>query len=362
LLSAAIAIAACSYLLAVGDSNLATVQLTPAGKFLPSDGRPMSVPGWNIDMAVATKVISRFRARKTPLVIDYEHQTLHKEANGQPAPAAAWIKDLEWRDGAGLFATVELTSKARQAIQDGEYKYFSPVFRFDARTGDVLEIEMGAITNTPAIHGMDALALRAAACFGLTNEEPEVNKNLLSCVITLLALASSTTEADAVAALTARLQEDPLDPLRQALGCDAKSDQATLVAACTAMKTGQVKPDPSKFVPIATLTALQTEMASLSARLALRDQNDLEVQLQEALADGRLLPAMEPWARDLGKTNVAALTSYLAAAAPIAALTKTQTNGQSPIVDEPNGLSAEELAVCTNMNIAPADYAKSKKV
>jgi phage I-like protein len=100
----------------------------------------------------------------------------------------------------------------------------------------------------------------------------------------------------------------------------------------------------------------------LSARLALRDQSDLEVEIQEALADGRLIAGMETWARDLGKTNRAALTSYLAAAAPIAALTKSQTNGIAPVVDKANGLTAEELAVCSSMGVAPADYAKYKLV
>lgn len=48
----------------------------------------MSVPVWHIDQAVAARVMERFNARRNPPVVDYEHQTLHKETNGQPAPAA----------------------------------------------------------------------------------------------------------------------------------------------------------------------------------------------------------------------------------------------------------------------------------
>ncbi|MGE1673773.1 phage protease [Pseudomonas aeruginosa] len=38
----------------------------------------------------------------------------------------------------------------KQYITDGEYRYFSPVFLFDPVTGDVLDLQMGALTNNPA--------------------------------------------------------------------------------------------------------------------------------------------------------------------------------------------------------------------
>ena len=68
----------------------------------------MDVPAWRINAAIATRVIAEHNPTQPP-VIDYEHQTLHKEANGQPAPAAGWIHGLRWLDGKGLYAEVELT-------------------------------------------------------------------------------------------------------------------------------------------------------------------------------------------------------------------------------------------------------------
>ena len=111
----AIALAACAFALVPGADTTIEMQLMPAGDFRPSDGRTIPVAHWHIDQAVASKVIGRFAARKNPAVVDYEHQTLHKETNGQPAPAAAWIKGLVWHEGRGLFGTVELTARARQA-------------------------------------------------------------------------------------------------------------------------------------------------------------------------------------------------------------------------------------------------------
>lgn len=356
-----IAIAACSYSLpavAASDNDI-ILQLTPAGKFQPADGRAMSVPNWYIDQAVATKVIERFNARNQPVVIDYEHQTLHKEENGQPAPAAAWIRELIWEDGKGLFARAELTAKARTAIAEKEYLYISPVFRFSPVTGQVTEVEMAALTNTPALHGLPALELRAAATFGYQSDDEEQPMNkLLAAIIAGLALQQTATEDDAVAELNAHFAKDPLKGVRDTLGLPATAGETELVAACTSLKTAN--PDPSKFVPVNLMTQMQGEIAALTQKLNARDEKDLEASIQAALTDGRLLKVQEAWARDLGKKDIAALTAFLSTAQPIAALTSSQTQGRPPVADEKTGLTADELAVCSQMGIAPEEFKKSK--
>ncbi|MBK1614990.1 hypothetical protein CKO44_16090 [Rubrivivax gelatinosus] len=358
-LSAALglALAACAFSLPATAGDEIELQVTPAGHFKPSDGRELPVDAWHIDAAIASRVIDRFKSRKTQLVIDYEHQTLKKEENGQPAPAAAWFKSLEWRDGeaGGLWATVSLTARAKAAIDAHEYRYFSPVFTFDPRTGDVVEVVMGALTNYPAIDGMEPLALRAAATFGLTGhhtQEPAVAK-LLSAVCMALSLPAATTEDQAVTAIQALKAGtgDPLKDVRTALGLQAEADGTAIVAACTALKANQV--DPAKFVPLAVVEQVKGALAALSAKL----QGDEISKLVEAgLAEGKLLPAQEAWARDLGKTNLAALTSYLATAQPIAALTSTQTGGRGPGAKNDKGLTADEMAVCSAMGLTPEQF------
>ncbi|HTF98672.1 MAG TPA: phage protease, partial [Cellvibrio sp.] len=189
------AVAACTFGVGrdgINADNEIVMQLTPIGIFKPADDRPLKVPHWHIDKAIATKVIDRFNARKQRVVVDYEHQTLHKEENGQPAPAAGWMRELMWREGEGLFARVKLTKRARAAIEDEEYLFVSPVFRY-ATNGDVTEIEMAALTNDPGIHGMQALELRAAATFGYHDiEEPTMNK-LLAALIATFGLPAATT-------------------------------------------------------------------------------------------------------------------------------------------------------------------------
>ena len=56
-----------------------------------------------------------------------------------------------------------LTDRAAAMIEAGEYRYLSPVFRYDSETGEVLELLHVALTNTPALDGMDPVRLLAAA-------------------------------------------------------------------------------------------------------------------------------------------------------------------------------------------------------
>lgn len=354
----AVALAACSFSLgAVADDNTIWLQVTPAGHFTPADGREIKVPSWHIDQAVATKVIERFHATKTRRVVDYEHQTLLKEENGQPAPAAGWYTALEWREGQGLFAQVQLTARAAAYIAEGEYQYFSPVFLYHPTTGDVLDVQMGALTNAPAIDGMQELSLRAAASFGCFDDSSEENpvKPLLLAVCAALGLAENTTEEQAVAALSAFNSD-----LRKLLGQDEEADGKAVLAACTGLKAKAISVDPAKFVPVSVVDVMQADIAALTKRLGERDATDLESEIKGALDDGRLHKSMESWARELGKDNRASLSAYLDKAKPIAALLGSQTDGKPPVADEKTGLTADELAVCSRMGLTHEQFKAAK--
>lgn len=185
---------------------------------------------------------------------------------------------------------------------------------------------------------------------------------LLAAVVAALALAATTTEDQAVAALTAHFKDDPLAGVRKALGVADDAKPEAIVAACTAVKAkadATAEADPAKFVPLAQFETVKTELAALTAK-----QRDGEVAalVASGLADGRLLPAQKDWATDLGKKDVAALSAYLKTAQPIAALSGSQTGGRPPekTTANPQGLTAEELAVCSATGIKAEDFAKAK--
>jgi phage I-like protein len=315
------------------------IQLLPVGEFRTADGRPDSAPAFRLTSALAEQLIARFAARRNKHVIDFEHQTLHAERNGQPAPAAGWFSGLRFDAAKGLYATgVEWTERARQMIAAKEYRYLSAVFPYD-RTGAVLDIYHAGLTNHPAIDGMQALA---AARFGgpdLT-EETSMNPKLAK----LLGLAEGATDDDIIAAIE-KLQQQAAEAGKKA------ADAANAVEALKAKQT----PDLKAFAPIAVVEELKTQLATLTARL---HDEEVATLVATGLKDGRLLPAQEAWARDLGKTDVAALKTYLDKTPPIDALRRTQTGGKAPGADNAGGLSEQQLAVCKQLGIEPASYQK----
>jgi len=322
----------------------------------------MDVPAWRIDDASAPEVIAAFSAEGRPAVIDYEHQTLHKEANGQPAPAAGWIHGLRWIAGRGLFAVAELTARARAAVAAGEYRYFSPVFAYDRASGAIRRVLMGALTNNPAISGMEAVNLLAAATARFThhtNPTETSTVTLLERLLAALGLPADSTEDAALAACSAhKAQADAARAALQLAG-DAKAEAVT--AACASLRAqaaSAAQPDPARFVPVSVVQELQTNIAALSAKQHGRDVEDV---ISPALADGRLLPAEETWARETSKSpaGLASLSNLLKVRQPIAALAGTQTQGKAPAAGA-HGLTQDELAVAAACGLSPQDYAKGK--
>ena len=163
-----------------GDASVAAghIQLFPAGAFAARDGRPGNLKGvtakaWRLTPEDADALLALWRQRATPVVVDYEHQTHLSRENGQPAPAAGWITALE-ATPEGLFASVEWTDKARAHIRAGEYRYISPVFAFDRQSGAVLRLICAALTNHPALDGMDAASAK-------THTTPKRTSTWTSC-------------------------------------------------------------------------------------------------------------------------------------------------------------------------------------
>jgi len=342
----------------ITDRSGKSIQLLPAGEFSARDGRPASIDGctaksWVCGAAQAQSVIALAAAQANPMVIDYEHQTLNSAQNGQPAPASGWFKNLEWREGEGLFATdVDWTPAAARSIAEKEYRYISPVFEFDPNTGEVQRMHMAALTNNPGLDGMKAVALSA---FTFQPQEPQMNK-LLQALLTALGLTEQTPDDQAVAALNAHLAlaKSNADQV-VALTAERANKDAQIVALTASAGT----PDPARYVPIAVVTGMQTQLAALTAQVAGREVDEL---VTAALANGQLLAPQETWARELGKNNLAALKSFIATAPKIAALSGTQTRGQEPGAGAAGAqqLDATTLAVCRQMGIDPTAVAKTK--
>lgn len=354
-------IAACALTITTGRD----LQLLPAGEFMARDGRPYDAPSWYLDGALAQRLIDATAARKTPCVIDYEHQTLLAKENGKPAPASGWFHKLEWREGVGLFAVdVDWTDSAAEMIEKKEYRFISPVIGYDKATGAVTSIYMAAITNNPAIDGMSEVLLTAAALhFTLSPPTPLTEdtamEELLEQLRWLLNLPVGTPAEGIVSHLQTLI--DQLKAGDPAATAAASFDLVTYMAAQreTVASLSSATPDPAKFVPIGAMVALQGQLAALSATQATGRVDEV---VAGALASGKLLPAQEEWARNYGTKDIAGLTAYLEGVQPIAALSglqSRQTNLVPPNPAHVTALTAGQKDMCRMMGVAEADYLKT---
>jgi len=361
---AQVAIAACTF--EIGASGDGSMQLFPAGTFDAPRGAMRGKGPWRLDVDSAQRLIGVVSQRQNDIVVDYEHQSLLTAQNGQPVIAAAWInpQSLEWREPPaacpGLFAIgPKFTAVASAHIAADEIRYVSPVFSYDAKTGEVLDILNVALTNNPAIDGMQAVTVAATSLFASvsTNPQESTMDELLERLRYLLNLPLTSTpeeiaaELDKLKAMIAQSDTAATSLL------DVLSGKNAEIAALSVQAGAEV--DLTKFAPIEVVDELRTQLAALSVGTV----EDKVGQLIEAgKKDGRIIGAKaEAWLTDMGKKDIAALSAYLDAAQPIAALTGMQTGGQINIDhDEHSGLTADELAVCSALNVDVNEFKKTK--
>lgn len=239
------------------------VHLLPLGTFSGRDGRGPYLVRDAANIVAATSKLGM------DLPVDYEHQIDHATKNGQPAPAAGWIKELKV-DDQGIWGRVEWTEKARQHLISKEYRFLSPVFTFHKTTGEIMRLHRAALTNNPNLHLM-ALASQDAP----DSPEPELAPaDLRGQLLQMLALPEGTTDdavLDAIAALV---------------------DGGNAPAPETAQQRQEV--DDSGTMEMAL------ELNRVRAREA---ESNVLASVSDAITSGKLPPFMRDWGLALCREN-----------------------------------------------------------
>ena len=156
-----------------------------------------------VDEESARLVLEAFEAHGTDLPIDYEHQTLggsYSSPSGQ-APAAGWIKRLLAEPGVGLLAEIEWTEQGSKMLASREYRYLSPVALIRKSDRKLVAIHSAALTNKPAIVGMEPIANRVPLDFGEAGDEP------LGLLMAELGLPAETQPTEVLVAAGERLAD-----------------------------------------------------------------------------------------------------------------------------------------------------------
>lgn len=338
-------VAACSF--EIDKAKYGRIQLLPYGKFRATDGRPTDVEAWYVTDTNGADVVALANNQRNPLPIDYEHQIIHSLKNGKEAPSAGWMEYFYFTPQ-GIFADVRWTDKAADYIKNGEYRYISAVFAYDT-DGYVSKIFHAALTNTPALDGMDEAMV--AASVNLLQEDNPMDKKLLAALCALFALKADASEADItekVTALSAAKGNSPVDVL------DVYAKLAEKEQSVAALSTQVGNPDPAKFVPVDQVVALQADFNALKTSV---EADKKAALITAALSQGKLAPALKDWAQSL---PVEALSAYLEKAPAMAAL-----SGEPQAKDDPEqkvaALSAAEQAAARALGMTEAEFMAEHK-
>ncbi|MFM5738586.1 phage protease [Aeromonas veronii] len=356
-------------------------QLLPVGPFKARDGRPFDVASghWQLDGQIAASLIARAKALGQDILIDYDHQTLKTDQNGQPAPAAGWYNsdEIAWREGQGLFIKPRWTERAAALVAAKEYRFLSAVFPYDAQ-GRPLELRMTAITNDPGVVGMQALAaLSALPASNLMSTQPgqlaisshvaQQEKSMNEHLIALLGKLGIQPSADgqftaeqgtaALAALDTLQAIAKKAPELEAALTAERTSLAALKATVSTGQGGQI--DLAKYVPVETYNALVTEVATLSAKV---ETTDAATLIKEARTQGKVVAAEEEYLTAYAaQKGVAALKALLEPRPAIAALAASQTT-QVTLPDRAENavLSADDKYAADQLGISYEEFAKAK--
>ncbi|MCU8007738.1 phage protease [Shewanella sp. SM87] len=345
------------------------IQALPDGHFAAVDGRPEDVAGgkWLMDSVAFAALQANTPHKAGDLVIDYEHQTLNKEKNGQPAPAAGWfnIDDVQYRQGQGLFIKPRFTDNAIAYLTAKEYKYFSLVFGYDTSTGRPQFIHSAALTNRPGVDGMlplASLAALAALNTSLNPHEPiqstDTEELHVNPLLKKILAALGVEIPDDVTALTAEQEVAALSALNTlttaANSVDGLKQEVTALTA----KVGTV--DLSEYVPASTAKALRAQLVALTAENGVLT---VEQTVKAAIDEGKAFECERDYLTKLGQQSMAALTANLGERVAIAALTAKQTTTvPDPIKDKDTklaALTADQIKMADSWGMSHADFAKA---
>jgi phage I-like protein len=324
------------------------IRLLPLGRVELADHREPFV----VDETSLKSMVAAFRSRGVDLVIDYEHQSL----NGERAPAAGWIKDLEDRPD-GLWARVDWTQQARDYLEKKEYRYFSPVLRLDPETRKPLTLMHVGLTNVPAINHLPPLVARWGGEPGVLREVrpkgavlwgPEMEAGLEKegdpMVEKLKRLMGLETEM-AEGALCGKALEVFRD-LSATLNLPDDATVAHLRGAVEALKAGA-----------SLLAKTEAELLGLKARLV---EETAERFVEEALKAGKVSPAQREWAREYCRRDVEGFKTYVKRAPKLVPTGEELQLRKEPYAEE-HTLVPDELAVCRSLNVSPKAYLKAKQ-
>ena len=162
----------------IDNGEIENVHLVPIGDFKGSDknGNP-------IDEHITKESLEQIAEKLNSgdeVLCDIDHQSC-KPGVERDSKAAGWLHKFVVDPVKGLFASLKLTKKGREIVENREYRYTSPVFTLD-ENGNPYDIHSVALTNVPAFKGHISPIINSEPTE--INKEENLNKEIINMEIT----------------------------------------------------------------------------------------------------------------------------------------------------------------------------------
>lgn len=296
------------------------VELIPPGiNIVGRDGR-----SWLNDKP--TDVVQAFNASAVDLPIDIEHASEHKAPQGDPAPAMAWVKQLEARENGSIWGLVEWNREGDTLVTSKQYRYLSPVFFYEKDSRRITRLSSVGLTNKPNLH-LKALNQRQPT------EEHSMDEELLAA----LGLQAGATRDDVKQAIN-QLKNSANKALNQQ--------------------------DLSQFVPRTdydkAINRAQTAEQTLREHAKQARDAEIDQLVDQALKDGVITPASVEYHKTCCRQEkgLEVFKQYIQQAPKILA-DMNQFQGKPP--EGTGELNSEDKAACQLLGLTEDEFKSSQK-
>lgn len=225
-------------------------------------GRPIKVKVDQSSAVVIQKQYAALLASGKRAYFDFNHED---------GPASFWPESFIWRQGEGVVAKGEWTSRGKISVEGKDFRAFSPVFHVDNKRSDPATVvcketadpNMGGLVNNPAFKDLPLWAKNDESLVnaGVNGDNAEAEKTKM--------------ENEELAALRAKQQElqDEVDTLK-ASNKDANQSE-------TALENIQLKIEAAE---------LRSRSALLSDQIQAKNKVEADAAIKAAIERGAILP------------------------------------------------------------------------
>lgn len=186
------------------DFGELSVQLSPIGSFQGSDRDGNPIPE-NLTEESLSALAEKLN-QGDEILADIDHAST-RVGNNRDSSAVGWFSKFFVQPLKGLFATLRLTKRGKELVENREYRYLSPTFMLN-ENGEPIDLHSASFTNIPAFKGYINPILN--------NEANEIlNKEIISMDMTkeelkelIISTISEMKEAEKKAEVVEEIKEE----------------------------------------------------------------------------------------------------------------------------------------------------------